>query len=186
MAKFKDLTGQQFGRLKVIRRTRRSNGKSKHSIWECVCDCGKIKEVVSTSLTRNLTKSCGCYFLETAGQNQIRLNACEASFNLLLHNYKKGAKRRNLEWSLSNDQFKSLTKGYCYYCNIKPEQFIKRNDLNGGYIHNGIDRLDNNLGYNTINCVPCCGMCNWIKGKYNHDIFIKHILKIAINWSSEK
>lgn len=60
----RDLTGREFGRLKVIGESdrRASNGQI---LWECECACGTRKLV----MTRNLlaangsgaeTRSCGC------------------------------------------------------------------------------------------------------------------------------
>ncbi len=54
-----DLTGQQFGRLKVIEQA----GKDKWgaSKWLCKCDCGKKMIVLGCSLRSGHTKSCGCF-----------------------------------------------------------------------------------------------------------------------------
>jgi hypothetical protein len=39
---------------------------------------------------------------------------------------------------------------------------------------NGIDRIDNSIGYNHDNCLPCCGTCNYIKNKFSiEDVFRK-------------
>jgi hypothetical protein len=53
----KDLTGQKFGRLTVVSFAYIKNNKS---FWNCVCKCGNEKIINSGSLTRGLTKSCGC------------------------------------------------------------------------------------------------------------------------------
>ena len=55
--KIKDLTGQRFGRLVVIRDVGRKNGKV---VWECLCDCGKYTSISSNRLMTGNTKSCGC------------------------------------------------------------------------------------------------------------------------------
>lgn len=55
-----DLTGQRFERLLVIAPINKHPGNGKHVIWECLCNCGKIINVRSNSLTGRLTKSCGC------------------------------------------------------------------------------------------------------------------------------
>lgn len=56
--RFRDLTGQRFGLLTAIRPT------SQHAdgtyYWECRCQCGTIKEIKGSYLTRGDTKSCGC------------------------------------------------------------------------------------------------------------------------------
>lgn len=64
MSKLIDLTGQQFGRLTVIRRVEdRLIGKTNRRAlaWECKCSCGNTKIVLGEDLKRNKTKSCGCY-----------------------------------------------------------------------------------------------------------------------------
>ena len=63
MAKFKNLTGQRFGKLVVIKRIENkvitSSGKS-YVQWECQCDCGNTKKVLSCNLLNGTTQSCGC------------------------------------------------------------------------------------------------------------------------------
>jgi len=51
------LTGQRFGHLVVLRRHTLHTGKIK---WECLCDCGNLTIVVSSTLNNGKTKSCGC------------------------------------------------------------------------------------------------------------------------------
>ncbi len=56
---FKDLTGQKFGKWSVIGYA----GKNKRgwTLWTCQCDCGTIRDVVSTSLCRGTSTACGCH-----------------------------------------------------------------------------------------------------------------------------
>ena len=58
MSRTKDLTGQSFGRLVVLR----LSGITKHrsAMWLCQCNCGNTSVVASTHLVSNRTKSCGC------------------------------------------------------------------------------------------------------------------------------
>ena len=66
MSAKQDLTGQKFGRLSVVADT----GKRRHSyvVWLCRCDCGNVTEVISDSLKRGNTKSCGCLHDELAAE----------------------------------------------------------------------------------------------------------------------
>jgi hypothetical protein len=59
----KDLTGQKFGRLTVLKRTDDHISKSgiRSVKWECICDCGNIVNVIGDALKSGNTKSCGCY-----------------------------------------------------------------------------------------------------------------------------
>ena len=58
MGNFRDLTGQRFGELTVLRRG--ADGKRRQTRWVCRCDCGEETSVYATNLTRGRTQSCGC------------------------------------------------------------------------------------------------------------------------------
>ena len=67
----KDLTGQRFGKLVVIRRAAdyiEPVSKHKVPMWECKCDCGNIKVIYGTKL-RNGTKDCGCEDKKARNEN---------------------------------------------------------------------------------------------------------------------
>lgn len=65
-----DLTGQKFGRLKVIRKF----GKNKHrkTVWLCKCDCGNETKVVASPLIRGTTRSCGCLKAQRLIENRTK------------------------------------------------------------------------------------------------------------------
>lgn len=54
----KDISGQKFNKLTAIRKI--NDGEIGLSIWECLCECGKLKQVVQGDLTSGKVKSCGC------------------------------------------------------------------------------------------------------------------------------
>lgn len=57
MKRYKDLTGQVFGKLTVIKEIGR---RGKYSVlWQCKCHCGNTVRVVSADLNRGKYKSCG-------------------------------------------------------------------------------------------------------------------------------
>ena len=63
----KDLTGQRFGRLTVIRRIERKEGlKSNETWWEMKCDCGATHKSGAGNLKSGKTQSCGCLRREIA------------------------------------------------------------------------------------------------------------------------
>lgn len=59
MGKIKDLTGQKFGRLTVIKFY--GFDKWNQALWECNCDCG-FEGAIATggNLRTGRIKSCGC------------------------------------------------------------------------------------------------------------------------------
>jgi hypothetical protein len=62
--KFIDLTGRQFGRLKVIEK---AFVRKKETYWKCLCACRNEMIINGKSLKRGLTKSCGCLQREITG-----------------------------------------------------------------------------------------------------------------------
>ena len=62
-----DLTGQRFDKLTVIKR---HGSDPRGSItWLCRCDCGNESIIVSYSLTRKQSRSCGCHTRELLSQS---------------------------------------------------------------------------------------------------------------------
>lgn len=55
-----DLTGKKFGKLTVTNQYDTNRGTKKEAWWLCNCDCGKQKWIRQTSLTKEMTISCGC------------------------------------------------------------------------------------------------------------------------------
>ena len=73
MGKFQDLTGQHFGKLKVIERTESHISPSgyKYIMWRCQCDCGNFINVRTTDLKNNHTQSCGCLHKEMLSKAKL-------------------------------------------------------------------------------------------------------------------
>jgi hypothetical protein len=84
-----------------------------------------------------------------------------------------------LVFELSLEEFLTLTKQNCYYCGAPPGNIQKSDHNNGDFVYNGIDRTDNDLGYTTDNCLPCCKPCNYMKSYMGFEAFIKQAIKIA-------
>ena len=67
------LVGRIFGRLTVVSKC---EGQISHgsSIWNCLCECGNTKKVVSSNLLNGGTKSCGCLrFIDLTGRRYGKL-----------------------------------------------------------------------------------------------------------------
>ena len=58
MSNLKNLVGEKFGSLSVIKRV--PSLSSKYSLWLCHCDCGKDVVVRGGNLASGNSKSCGC------------------------------------------------------------------------------------------------------------------------------
>ena len=163
-----DMTDFRSGKLVAIRVIQR--GTNKETIWLCQCDCGETRNIRGADLRNGHRISCGCI---------RRLKHGEAAFNSLLRNMKRGAQNRNYIWMLSNERVRELTKQDCFYCGIEPQQIISHPDYFGSYKYNGIDRIDNALGYVPFNVVSCCGICNRAKDIQTYEEFIGHCKAIV-------
>ena len=97
------------------------------------------------------------------------------NINQSFRSYTKEAKRRNIEFNLSKDNFFDIIKNNCYYCG----------EMNQEKKFNGIDRMDSSVGYLLENCVSCCSLCNYLKNKTPIDIFMKR-LQHMVSYSNEQ
>ena len=75
MGKFIDITGQRFGRWTVVKV---DDVKNRLIYWKVVCDCGNVGSVSSGNLRAGLSKSCGCFAIESK-KNRIKHGECRRS-----------------------------------------------------------------------------------------------------------
>jgi len=174
-----NLVGKTFRQLTVLGFAEyRKNLK----YWRCQCTCGRTTVVFQGSLTRKkgFVRSCGCLVVKTSGELN-RLSLGQSAKNRRIAAYQITAKRKNLVFDLTDEQFFTLTQSPCHYCGIEP--YRSSNTLGthhyGDFVYNGIDRKDSLQGYNRENCVPCCRLCNMGKLDVPYEEFIQHLIQIA-------
>lgn len=180
MARYLDITGRRYGIIQVIEYTRTHNGAA---YWRCRCDCGKEYEVNGNSLTRGRgCKSCGCMTKYKVAAALRKKDPTEASRNNAYNVFLRNARKRDLENTLSYEDWFSLTQQPCNYCgayksncNRMPRVVFKRNAC---FYYNGIDRVDNELGYTLENSVACCKNCNFAKHSIGAETFLRLVKNI--------
>lgn len=161
--------GKKFTRWLVLERAPGYKNR-KATYFKVLCDCGVIKFVEHASLVLNKSQSCGCLHKERLISRQTKPNNY-AAIHKVFTSYRAGARQRGHLFELSKDELVKIITQNCYYCD-KPPNLIKKTV--GGQIHfNGIDRVDNRLGYILSNCVPCCSDCNYMKQAVTKNIIIK-------------
>ena len=154
--------GDRFGKLVVVKYNgvRKKPSGSTVGLYLCKCDCGNYTVVKTNNLTSGCTKSCGCLI------GHKKMPKDQAAINKIIRNYKKGAKERGIDWKIKDSHAKELISKECFYCGAK---FSNEWD---GYKYNGIDRVDNEKGYEENNVVPCCKVCNVAK----HDLSLRDFI----------
>lgn len=173
--------GERFGRLVLLERsTNAVNGAPR---WLCSCDCGNPVTVHASNLSSGTTKSCGC----------LRVDACKArerkknhpTHGAVLTYYKRNAKVRGYEWKLDLELFSQLVLGKCNYCGALPSSRrlhykTRQGDVVKLVDSNGIDRINNNIGYLPSNVVSCCSDCNRAKASMTTEEFIELARRIVL------
>jgi hypothetical protein len=84
--------------------------------------------------------------------------------------YKDSAKRRNMTFDLTRNEFITFWQKPCHYCDA-PINTI------------GIDRKYNNIGYTLDNCLSCCITCNRGKRESTYEEYIEHCKRMAKKWA---
>jgi hypothetical protein len=88
--------------------------------------------------------------------------------NYKLSYYKERAAKKKYDWGITDEYALELFSDECMYCGEFNEFGV-----------NGIDRVDNTMGYIDGNVVPCCTVCNMIKCDMSEELFfnkVEHIM----------
>jgi 5-methylcytosine-specific restriction endonuclease McrA len=149
---------------------------------EAVCLCGKTITTRAYHLVKSQSTSCGCTRAAiTASVNAIKRRKTYgwASMIQVYNSYRAGARRRNVDFTISKELFSVLSKQNCHYCGKEPDNVNKAARRYGEYVYSGIDRVDNSIGYVPSNVVPACYTCNRAKGTKSKNDFLAWVLTVA-------
>ncbi len=130
-----DLTGKQFGRLRVLGFAW-VNSRRK-TTWKCVCDCGMKRVAVGKDLTSGHCRSCGCLKRETTKRLRLSLTGKRFGRWIVLSFF--ASRASYTYWRCLCDcgtrrivRGSTLTGGHSRSCGcFRTEIFIDRNRLHG-------------------------------------------------------
>lgn len=132
------MIGERYGRLVVTAKC------LEYTKWECLCDCGTIKEVRRDALIHGRQVSCGCFHKEkttTHGESKTRL------YNV----HKSLLQRCTLPSAGAYPQYGA--KGITVYPKWADYKTFRDWSLANGYDDTlSIDRIDGRKGYYPDNC----------------------------------
>jgi hypothetical protein len=149
MARRKDYTGQRFGRL-VANHIVGKSPNGGNMIWECVCDCGNIKNILSTSLRTGDTKSCGCLQLEcVSSQFKKHGHSAGGEISKTYNSWASMMQRCHNPNSPQVELYSGRGINVCQRWQKFKNFYADMGDRPEGRT---IDRIDNNLGYSPENC----------------------------------
>lgn len=192
----KNLTGKTFGRLSVISFHHREwRGKRSLIYYLCKCICNNEKVIVSSSLSKGLTISCGCYRLERvskSGKLRRTDGRLMSAKQIWKNTYNDGC---------TFEKFLKLSQKPCHYCSSSPSNkyniYINRdgkikNTISEGWAnqswfeYNGLDRIDSDLPHIESNIVTCCKTCNYAKRDLTLDEFRIWAANLSANLTNKK
>lgn len=141
-----DLTGKVINRLTVLKRVVDS-GKVRATIWQCLCECGTLKNFRSGHLVKATTKSCGCLRRDMA-KIKTRTHGLNKSSE---HESWSGAKSRCL--NISDKVYYRYGGRGITICDrwLSFENFYLDMGEKPSSKHS-LDRIDNNGNYEPSNC----------------------------------
>jgi hypothetical protein len=184
MNQFHDLTGREFGQLKVIERVEKpKNFKSKGVYWLCKCVCGEIKKVDVYRVTSGRVQSCGC--IRKKPEYELRKAYKDISRRYWGSLY-SNAKSRNLDFFVSaEDGWNQFIKqnGKCRFTGVLLE-FV--NDHNYTNQTASLDRIDSDKGYILDNIQWIHKDINWLKTNLPDEEFIKLCCMVADHCRNQK
>jgi flagella basal body P-ring formation protein FlgA len=145
-------------------------GYQNDNVVPCCKMCNMMKKQLSVI---NFIELCRCiiyYQDEEECSNMVNyVNRNYVSSNY--RKYKNSANVRNKDFQLSESEFYTIVNDDCYMCG-KP---------NSDKHLNGIDRVDNNIGYIKDNCKSTCGQCNYLKRDYELNKVLEKCALISNN-----
>lgn len=133
-----EMIGKKFSNLTVV--SEGDRGKKGDILWNCKCECGRVKQINGHSLRKGLSKSCGCLKMKANGLSThpiyrvwVRMKErCLSPNNKKYKDYGgRGIKICQRWMSFKNfyeDMFQSYRRGL------------------------SLDRMDNDGDYNRVNC----------------------------------
>src|SRR6266403_1453623 len=104
-----------------------------------------------------------------------------AATTRLIGVYKWNAKVKGIPFTLSREEFSALIQSPCHYCGAEPSAIKRGKDIWSPLIYNGIDRVENLLGYAVGNAVACCKTCNIAKRDLSVQEFLEWATRIYLH-----
>ena len=187
MGRFNDLTGKVFGRLTVLYKDY-YNDKHHATYWRCKCQCGNEVTINGNSLTRGLTKSCGCIHKEVMSKvHKTHGGSQERLYGIWLH-------MKNRCYLKSDEYYNHYGGRGISVCEEWKDDYLKFREwsYSNGYDENAkkydctLDRIDVNGNYEPNNCRWVNQIIQSNNRRNNHKITINEETHTIAEWTRIK
>lgn len=140
------------------------------------CDCGDLRWVRSDILKKNKW-GCRACAKELSRKKFGEEHSISAAWKSLIGN----ARNRGISVEITKDEFAQIAKMNCFYCGEEPVEkvYYDQPSWSTPARLNGIDRVDNSVGYTLDNIVASCYICNRGKMDLSLEDFKAWIIKLS-------
>ena len=158
MRKAIDLTGQRFGHLTVIQKSEFRTYKNGSPCWQCVCDCGNLKNLRADKLRSGKQTDCGCLLPKKYAERNATSKTVHGGAGTRLYTVWSSMIERCIN-PMHNSYPRYGGRGITV-CDEWRHDFAAFRDwaMENGYDESAprgqctIDRIDNDKGYSPDNC----------------------------------
>ncbi len=163
-----DITGKRYGNLMVLE----YHGSKGHSTyWKCLCDCGEIKIIRYSHLSNEQIISCGC--ARKSGKDHHKWSGYKEINGTYICNVKNNAKKRNLEYSVSDSFIWNLFLSQDRKCKLSDKDISFEDNTAS------LDRIDSSIGYVEDNVQWVHKDVNRMKQEFSEAYFIETCRSIS-------
>ncbi len=176
----KDLTGQKFHRLEVIKRVDKPQHikKATDVFYLCKCECGQETIVRAYSLRHKLAQSCGCFIKDN--MSNLYWEGYEGISLSFYNKIRACAKRRNIDFNLSIEDIWNLFIKQNKKCALSGVDIIisgKGSKISCYFKDQtaSLDRIDSNKPYTINNIQWVHKDVNRMKQNFSEEEFLKWV-----------
>lgn len=148
MSKIIDISGERFGRLKVIKFHSRTTG----TYFLCICDCGKEILASSNNLKAGKYKSCGCYrneFVKTV--NKVHGDSYTPFYNVYRSMKARCHNKNNSHYRYYGGRgIKNLWRSFQHFKDDMYESYLDHRNIYGK--DTTLERINTEGDYSKENC----------------------------------
>jgi ribosome-binding protein aMBF1 (putative translation factor) len=145
-----------------------------YELINCVPCCKKCNFMKKTLDAKTFIERCLHISCINGATGELRYEAWTDCNRSPYMNYKYRAEKKGLIFEISETTFYTICSQECYYCKRGSTKTNK----------NGIDRMDNNIGYTLSNLVACCAECNFMKAQLSDGDFILQCQKVSTKFNT--
>lgn len=178
-----EFIGKTFKELTVIShlgmRSREDGSSGRHAWYQCQCSCGKIVEVLGTSLTNGNTGTCGCRLLRKKEKNHS-WKGCGDIWGSHWSSIRYHANQRGIPFEITIEQAWKLfqdQKGLCRLTGMP----ISFNKVIHGSKTASLDRIDSTKSYTVDNVQWIHKDVNHMKQEFDQQKFIE-LCRLIVNY----